>query len=180
MKIGVKQYVKYLVYVFAVLCLVFLLVFNLVMYPIKYKKEINKYSKIYNIDRSLIASVICVESSFNQNAISSKGAKGLMQIMPQTAKWICEKENIDYDEQKLLNAEYNINLGTYYLNYLINKFKNTDTAIIAYNAGEGVVSSWLKNEKLTYNGKIVNIPYKETSNYLTKINRAINIYKDRF
>lgn len=180
MKKGMGTYAKYLIYVMAVVCLVFLFMFNFILYPIKYKKEINIYSDSYGVDRVLVASIICVESSFNENAKSKKGALGLMQLMPATAKWLCEKKGEEYIEEKLLTAEYNINLGTYYLKYLMGRFDSIDNAILAYNAGEGVVNGWLKNGTICLDGKTIEqIPYPETSAYLTKVKRAMNVYKDR-
>jgi len=65
--------------------------------------------------------------------------------------------------------------------YLTNKFTNINVVIAAYNAGEGVVSNWLKSEEYSTDGKtLIKIPYKETANYLNKVTRGINIYKDRF
>ena len=96
MKISIKNYAKYIVYVLAVFCLIFLFIFNYKIYPLKYKNIIKKYANNYQINSYLIASVICVESSFNSSVVSHKGAIGLMQIMPQTAKWICNKRGENY------------------------------------------------------------------------------------
>lgn len=180
MKIGIKHYAKYIIYVLAVLCLVFLFIFNYWLYPVKYKKEINYYSNLYRVDNTLIAGVVWAESSYNANAVSEKGAVGLMQLMPSTAIWLCEKMGEEYDSNKLLQPEFNIKLGTYYFKYLLNKFNNLDNAILAYNAGEGTVSNWLKNNQLSVNGiKLSIIPYKETSMYLNKVKKAMKMYKDR-
>ena len=179
MKISIKNYAKYIVYVLAVFCLIFLFIFNYKIYPLKYKNIIKKYANNYQINSYLIASVICVESSFNSSVVSHKGAIGLMQIMPQTAKWICNKKGENYNEQTLFSPEKNIDIGTYYLKYLLTKFKNQDIAIIAYNAGEGTVANWIKTEKLSLTDNTYNIQYPETANYLQKVNRAVKIYKTR-
>lgn len=180
MKKSIATYGKHLIYVMAFLCLIFLFMFNFILYPIKYKNTINSCSKNYGVNNALVASIICVESSFNEQAKSNRGALGLMQLMPATAKWLCEKKGEEYDEDKLLTAEYNINLGTYYLKYLMGRFDSLDNAIMAYNAGEGIVNSWLKNADLSEDGKQLNkIPYPETSAYLSKVKRAMNVYKDR-
>lgn len=180
MKVDFKNYTKYLFYVVLVVCVVCVFTFNFVLYPLKYKNEIKTYSNEYNIETSLVASVICNESSFDENSKSKKGAIGLMQLMPSTAKWLCEKLGEEYDEQKLYTPEFNIKLGTYYLQYLKNKFEDTDTAIAAYNAGEGIVAAWLKNQEYSKDGKTLkSIPYQETSNYLTKVKRTVRFYKDR-
>ena len=100
--------------------------------------EIKNYTN--NIKPEIIASVINTESSFNENAVSFKGAIGLMQLLPSTAKWLCEKQNIEYSSSYLTNPNFNINVGTCYLKYLIDKFENINTAIVAYNAGEGRIA----------------------------------------
>ncbi|MBE7082898.1 MAG: lytic transglycosylase domain-containing protein [Clostridiales bacterium] len=181
MNINIKKYAKLLFITMVSICLVLIFIFYFCFYPLKYKTTIQKYSSEFNVKNYVVASVICVESGFDNNAVSSKGAIGLMQLMPSTAQWLAQKLGEDYSEQKLYNAEFNIKLGTYYLSYLLQKFKNEDTAIIAYNAGEGVVSLWLKNSEYSLDGKVVNnIPYTETKKYLAKVNRLKQIYFARF
>lgn len=180
MKINVKDYAKYLFYVVLVICVIFIFLFNFYLYPIKYKNEIVKYSAEYNLETALVASIICNESSFDANCVSNKGAVGLMQLMPTTAIWLCGMMNEEYQKEKLYQPEFNIKLGTYYLKYLCDKFQSTDVAVVAYNAGEGNVSAWLKNKEYSKDGKqLSSIPYKESASYLTRVKRAIRIYKDR-
>lgn len=136
-------------------------------YPIKYKIEINAVSQQYQIDKDLIYAVVWTESKFKKDAKSSAGAVGLMQLMPTTAKWCSEKLKIEWDENKLLEPEYNLNLGVYYLKYLLSKF-DLDYALSAYNAGEGNVRIWLDN-----GGEIL---FKETQDYVKRVNTAKNIY----
>ncbi|MBO7528110.1 MAG: lytic transglycosylase domain-containing protein, partial [Clostridia bacterium] len=156
--------------------LIFLL--NIFIFPFKYKKQINYYSKAYNVKQELVFAIIKAESNFNENAKSSKGAVGLMQILPSTAKWIALK--IGQDEYDLFDVNINIKFGTYYLNYLIKKFKYEDVAICSYNAGEGIVKSWLNCEDYSDDQKQLKIiPYAETRNYLKKVNYYKSIYKSR-
>lgn len=178
MTISIKHYSKYIVYVLAVLCLFFLILLNYKLYPLKYKDLICKYADINKTDSSLIASIICVESSYNEKAKSSKGAMGLMQIMPQTAQWICSKMGEGFSYDNLYNPEINIRIGTYYFGYLQKKFNNIDYAIIAYNAGEGTVSDWIKKEIVSSNN-FKNIPYKETLEYYNRVKNAKKIYSNR-
>ena len=118
-----------------------------ILYPIKYKDTILLYSSKYNIKSNLIASLINAESSFNSDAVSKKGAIGLMQIMPSTAQWLAGKLEIEYSEDLLFDPDYNIKIGTFYLAYLSTKFSDTKTMLCAYNAGEGVVLKWLEDEE---------------------------------
>lgn len=180
MKISIKRYAKYIFVLLVTMLLIFFMIANFALYPVKYKNEVDKYSSEYNVKKALVFGVIKTESSFKTNAISTKGAMGLMQIMPTTAKWLAEKLNLDHSDQKLLQSDYNINLGTYYLSYLQNKFNSLDNAILAYNAGEGTVSAWLANKKYSEDGKIVNnIPFKETANYLKKVKHATFVYENK-
>ena len=159
------------------ICLVAIILFwgvNLlerkVFYPLKFKEEIIKYSNKYSIDTALVFSVVKCESSFNPKAVSDKGAIGLMQITKPTANYIAQKLKVsDYD---LFNAESNLNFGCYYLSYLYERFKDTDTVIVAYNAGEGNVSNWLRNKNYSFDGvSLYKIPFPETRLYLKEINK---------
>lgn len=156
----------------------------LALYPLKYKGHINEAAILYNVDRSLIASVINAESSFRPNAISDKGAVGLMQVMPATAEWIGSKINIEVTDEALENPQTNILIGTFYLNYLLDKFKDTKTALIAYNAGEGKVMAWLADGKYSASAEghsvLTSCPYPVTNRYVEKVMGGMNMYKLRF
>ena len=145
------------------------------VYPVKFQEEIEKCCKDYDLDKMLVYSIINVESSFNTNAVSPKGAIGLMQILPSTAQFISVKLNVkDYD---LKDPRTNIRFGCYYVRYLLNKYSQRDTAVCAYNAGEGKVNEWLKNANYSKDGKtLYHVPYKETREYLEKINKNYKRY----
>jgi len=149
-------------------------------YPLKYKDEIDYISKKYDIKADLIAGIIYAESNFNPDAVSQKGAIGIMQILPETAEWLCEIMKIPYSKKMLFNPLYNIELGTFYLTYLKEKFSGANACIAAYNAGEGNISLWLENDGYTQNGDIRTTPFKQTNAYIEKVNRAIEHYKKRF
>ena len=151
-----------LVAIFIIVIYLFLC-FGAYLYPVKYIEIIEKYSIEYAVDKSLIASVINIESKFNKNAVSNKGAKGLMQITDKTAIWLCELIGEEYSQEKMFDADFNIKLGTFYLSYLLNKFENLDTALASYNAGEGPVRFWLTSSDYSKDGvTIFNIPYEES------------------
>lgn len=146
-----------------------------------YSHEIKQTALKCQIDGALIASVANVESGFKSESLSNKGAVGIMQLMPETAKWIADKNHIEYDENELMNAEYNIMLGGYYLSYLLNYFGDVQLGICAYNAGLGNVNKWLNNKECSEDGKtLIKIPFKETREYLSKVNKNYYYYKNRY
>lgn len=130
------------------------------------------------VESALVYAVMKAESGFREDAESQVGAKGLMQLMPSTAAFICELENIPFDVRRLTEGEYNVTLGTRYLRYLLNKFCVAETAIAAYNAGEGVVLEWLRRADYSSDGKCLSeIPYAETSKYVKKVVKFRKFYR---
>ncbi len=164
----------------AILIFAFNVIYFNIKYPLKYKQEIIKYSTQFNLQPTFVASVINAESSFNCNAVSKKGAIGLMQILPSTASYIANLLNEPFENVDLFNADTNIKYGCFYLNYLENKFKTEKEVLCAYNAGETVVNNWLRNTNLSSDGKILNnIPYPVTKNYAQKIMQSKKYYLGR-
>lgn len=150
-------------------------------YPLKFQDEIVAASNEREVDGALVAAIINVESGYNENAISSRGAVGLMQIMPETAQWLCKKIGIEYDENALTDAKTNITLGSEYLKILLNTFADQDTAICAYNAGPGNVKTWLADENNSKDGKtLFNIPFKETKEFLNKVKKSLRYYERKY
>lgn len=146
------------------------------IYPLKYKEEVIEYSTEYNLDERLVFSFIKVESNFKRKAESKKGAIGLMQILPSTGEYIAEKINLD--DFDLYDAETNIQIGCFYIRYLLDKFLDIDTMIVAYNAGEGKVLEWLNNKEYSEDKiSLKRIPYKESEEYLKKIKETFEKYK---
>jgi len=124
----------------------------------KYDKFIAKYSSKYDVSPYLIKAVITAESCFNSKAVSPKGAQGLMQLMPPTAKRFGISDSF--------NSESNIKGGTRYLKFLMKYFDDDMLNVIAaYNAGEGAVNK--------YKGIP---PYKETKNYVFKVATLYKLY----
>ena len=93
---------------------------EMTLYPQKYSEYVEKYSDEYGIDEHIIYSVIKVESDFDKNAVSSSGAIGLMQLMPETYIWLCEKNG--EEPKNAFDAEENIKYGTFYLSMLYKRY----------------------------------------------------------
>ncbi|MEG1548162.1 MAG: lytic transglycosylase domain-containing protein [Clostridia bacterium] len=151
-------------------------------YALHYAPEIITYADEYGLDRYLVAAVIHCESGNRRDVISSKGAVGLMQIMPDTGVWVAQKlELSDYDTQKLTDPAVNIRIGCWYLAYLIDKYDaNMVHVIAAYNAGPGNIDKWLADEEHSTDGVLDAIPFKQTEDYVNKIQRAYEKYKQLY
>ncbi len=147
------------------------------IYKLDYSEYVEKYSKEYDVDKYLIYAIIKAESNFNKEAVSNKGAKGLMQLMDSTAEEVASQININLDEDDILNPKININLGTKYISILIQKYNNINLALTAYNAGSGNVDNWINEGTLKSDGSdIEKVPFTETNNYVRKILRDYKIY----
>lgn len=161
----------------AVTLTIALLAFSIIYFgvcPKRYADFIESACKKYDLTEETVYAVIKVESGFNRNAKSAKGAIGLMQILPSTAEYICPDETgID-----LYNPETNVFTGVKYLSYLTDKFDDEKVALAAYNAGEGNVITWLSDENFSKDGKTLSvIPFKETRIYVEKVLKFKRLYK---
>ena len=150
-------------------------------YKKDYQEYVEKYAKEYNVDEDLIYAIIKSESNFDEEAVSHKEAKGLMQIMYTTAQDVAKILEIGLTEETILEPEINIQIGTKYISMLIQKYEVTELALAAYNAGSGNVDKWIDSGTLKSDGSdIENIPYKETNMYVRKILRDYKIYKELY
>ena len=154
--------------VFAVLCAAF---FSSYRRP--HRKTVLQYSQ----SPALAFAVIKAESGFSESAVSEAGAVGLMQLMPSTAQFVCEQNQIEYRAERLKDGKYNVMLGCIYLNYLLSRFADDTCVLAAYNAGEGIVGTWLKNAEYSDDGlHLKSVPYPETERYVKKVLKYQKIY----
>ena len=152
-------------------------------YPLKYEDLIDRYSQEYQLDPGLVCAVIYAESGFDPKAVSVDGARGVMQIMPDTGDWIAGKLDMDdYDADMLFEPEVNIRFGCWMLNYLYGRFSgDAKKALAAYNAGQGNVDKWMKDPSCSKDGLTLDhIPFRETRNYVKKVMAAHDIYMERY
>ena len=185
--IWVSRIGKFIIIAFSSIFVVFISVFAYyggydffmkTMYPLRYSDYVTKASNEYDVDQALIYGIIKSESGFDETAESRVGAIGLMQIMPDTFKWLQTHIDDDYiDMNNLLDPETNIMYGTYFMSYLLNKYGSEREAICAYNAGMGNVDKWLKDKNYSTDGKtLCYIPYTESRQYVRKVLDSRSMY----
>lgn len=171
---------------FAALALLFLLLTlglkaaGRLLYPLPNSKLIYYYADINNIDPYLLAAVIKTESNFNSMAESPKGARGLMQIMPETAEWVSRQMgDNNFQPYMLYMPEANIKIGSWYMQNLLQEF-NGDVILMlaAYNGGRGNVKKWLASRNWTGEQRTLDqIPYRETREFVRKVLWTQKIYR---
>ena len=151
-------------------------IYKAVSYKMPYKNIVFRVSKKYNIDPYLVYAIMRQESLFDPYAVSVAGAKGLMQLMDRTARWVSRKYGIKL--RNIYDPKQNIEIGVAYLSYLNKLWKGDLAKIIAsYNAGEGAVRRWYPYEDVYL--FIESIPYNETRNYVKKVLYNFYIYSER-
>ena len=151
-------------------------------HPLEFASLIVQYSLAQNLDPALVSAVILCESSFNPKAESRLGARGLMQLMEDTAAWVAHKldeDDASYSFDLLYDAETSIRFGTWYLGYLGRRFNGDATKVVcAYHAGQGNVDAWLKNPQYSSDGVTLDvIPTKDTAAYASRVLRARDVYR---
>jgi soluble lytic murein transglycosylase len=151
--------------------------------PLRHEDIIRQQAEQKNLDPSLIAGVIYVESHFRDQT-SHAGAKGLMQIMPSTADYIARKSGgTEFVQGDLATPQINIAYGSWYLRYLLDHYHgNVVLALAAYNAGEGKVDEWWRaaadrGERFRVAD---HIPFPETRGYVDKVLDARRAYRREY
>ena len=138
-------------------------------YPFPFLKEIETWSKQRQVNPLLVTALIRQESRFEPKIRSVAGAVGLMQVMPETGKWIAEK--IKLKQYNLENPNDNVQMGTWFLNYTQREYDNNSLlAVASYNAGTGNVSKWLRQlGKRDPDEFVEAIPFDETRGYVRQV-----------
>ncbi len=155
-------------------------------YPLSYKELIVEKAEEFNLQPWHVAAVVRCESSFNPDATSDAGARGLMQIMPETGAWLAGKfgEETDFDPASLYDPETNLKYGCWFLNWLMARYdENVVLATCAYHAGHGTVDKWLADPTVSADGKTIdpdNIPYASTKTYVSRILTAYDKYQELY
>jgi len=145
------------------------------IYPLEYEETILAASEEYGVEPVLVAAVIREESRFDPEVESSQGAYGLMQIQPETARFISERSGIASDYR---GPKTNIRMGTWYLSYLQDRYEGDEMLVLAaYNSGEGTVDAWLSEEGFDVAS---DIPFEETRDYVEDVIEAEKNYEELY
>jgi soluble lytic murein transglycosylase len=142
-------------------------------HPLRYQEIVLGHAKHYRLEPSLLAAVIYQESKFNADAKSDRGAIGLMQLLPDTAKGIAARTGgAKFRVEDLYNPEINVRYGAWYLRHLLDRYASERTALAAYNAGQANVDDWRKRG--------VGIQFDETREFVDHVESLKKTYRHAY
>ena len=142
-----------------------------IRYPLRYQEIVRGHARNYGIDPALLAAVIYQESKFDARARSGSGARGLMQLTPDTARGIAIRTGGSaFRTGDLDDPEINVRYGCWYLRNLYRKYGNWKLVLAAYNAGQGNVDRWRTRGQ--------EIQFAETRAYVQRVEELRAIYHD--
>jgi soluble lytic murein transglycosylase len=150
-----------------------------IFYPEPHRNLVFSAAYEHQVDPYLVFAIIRAESKYQNGAQSPAGARGLMQIMPQTGRWIAEQQGIeDFDPESLHDPETNIRFGCWYLADLSKEFDDHIPMVVAaYNAGRGKLNEWVENEQWDGNPEEIDkIPFMETRLYVKNVLKNYQAY----
>ncbi len=150
--------------------------------PLAHEDIIRQQASEKQLDPSLLAAVIYAESRF-RDATSHAGARGLMQITPDTARYIARLSGgTQFEQGDLSTPQINISYGAYYLRYLLKRYgDNTVLSLAAYNGGEGNVDRWIADASMAERAFVVDeIPFAETREYVGRVLAARAEYREKY
>lgn len=152
-------------------------------YPLKYKDLISQKAEKYNLSPAFVAAIMLNESSFRPDATSSVDARGLMQLMDDTAEWIHGKLNLTtpYDFNTLYDPETNAEFGCWYLHFLSERFRGDPILVAAaFHTGQGEVQNWLNSSLYSSDNLTIalsRLPEGPTKQYVGRVLNAFAAYK---
>jgi soluble lytic murein transglycosylase-like protein len=157
---------------------------NYLLYPLAYPDIVTAETEKYKIDPMFTLSVMREESHFRERVVSRSDARGLMQIIPSTGEWLAGKVfgPAGFETAMLFQPSINIELGTYYLRYLLDRFDNNVVlATAGYNWGPTSLSRWMNDSApVDMDVFIESIPAQETRRYVKKVLRSYATYRSLY
>jgi soluble lytic murein transglycosylase len=149
-------------------------------YPLEYEDAIRTEAARYDLDPALVAAVINTESGFVPDSHSSQGAVGLMQVLPETARFVARGEDRPSPSPERLQVPaVNIAYGSAYLRYLIDRYGTVPLALAAYNGGETNLTDWLDQARRRGADLRIpdDIPFSETREFVKRVLDTVPIYR---
>lgn len=141
-------------------------------YPLEYQELVRKNARTFDVDPALIAAVIYTESRFRPDAVSEAGAIGLMQLLPETGRWIAATGGERFRVEDLYDPKVNVRYGSFYLDLLLEKYGDVRFALAAYHAGQANADRWLAGS-----GEIV---FPDTRAYVANVLEFRDIYRETY
>jgi soluble lytic murein transglycosylase len=142
-------------------------------YPLAYDSIVRGHAENYRLPPELLAAVIYQESRFDAEARSEAGAIGLMQLQPETARGIALRTGGGrFRVEDLTTPEINVRYGAWYLRHLLDKYDDEETALAAFNAGQGNVDRWRREGK--------GIEFPETREYVERVAELKDVYRKAY
>ncbi len=150
------------------------------IYPLAFPEIILAESEARGLEPHLVAAIARRESAFGPRAVSRAGARGLLQIMPATARWLATRLEVsDYDDELLFHPELSVYLGAAYFADLQRRYGDLQLALIAYNAGPSRARSWQKRPEYAVDAELFaeRIPFTETRQYVRAVQAQVRLYE---
>jgi len=148
------------------------------LYPLPYETQLRRESEKNGLDPMIVAGLIRQESTFQADVVSYANAYGLMQLLPKTAKLMAKQRRVKYAKSKLFDANYNLELGTYYFKGLVDLTGAPEYALAAYNAGEDRIALWKAERNYEEIPELVeSIPFSQTREYVQIVLRNAAVYR---
>lgn len=157
------------------------------LYDVLYPNVAKDLNNVRNVEWAFAHAIMRQESRFDSNAVSHAGARGLMQLMPGTARDVASRKGIRHQKSWLTSRPaHNITLGSGYLSQMLDRYDgNYAMAAAAYNAGPGRVDRWItefgdpRSSQVDFINWVESIPIYETRNYVQRVLEAVDVYRDR-
>jgi peptidoglycan lytic transglycosylase len=142
-------------------------------YPLRYEEIVQGHARNYRLEPALLAAVIYQESKFKSGARSDRGAVGLMQLLPETAKGIATRTGgAKFRVSDLYDPEINVRYGAWYLRHLLDKYGSERLALAAYNAGQANLDRWLARQQ--------GVQFEETRDFVDRVEELKGIYRHAY
>jgi len=149
------------------------------LHPMHYFELVEPICEKHGLEAALLMGLVFTESSFDPQAVSSAGALGLTQIMPETFDWLQGKTRESLPLDALFEPEISLRYGALLLRYLLDEFALPETALAAYHAGRGRVNQWLRDPSISPDGRTLkHIPSNDTRHYVNKVMKAYAKYDE--